>query len=222
LNAFGLIRAGLVASGLVGAAVLGRKAIDKQIKRKMSDATAEAVRLAEEELDRSVQSVLRERIAAFARTTAVKFLLLGIVVGFYVLGFLNLPGLRVAVIGLGVSYIAFDLKQSLPQLLPAVRYARRHRFQIRPMVTDAVAAAAFEQAYEQTQKRLSGQKGQHWITLSSFNHHDLSAEIAGAVAEVARNVSYDKVKPRALLFGAYCGVLSLTYAGIAFFLVHMS
>jgi hypothetical protein len=222
LNAFALIRAGLVASGVVGAAVLGRKAIDKQIKRKMSDATAEAVRLAEEELDRSVQSVMRERIGKFARTTAVKFLFLGIVVGFFALDYLSLTGLRVAVIGLGVSYIIFDLRQSLPQILPAIRYARKHRFQTRSMVTDAVAAAAFEKAYEQAQERISGQKGQHWITLSSYNHHELSSEIAEAVAEVARHASYDKVKPRALLFGVFCGTLSLTYAGIAFFLVHMS
>ncbi|WP_256618230.1 hypothetical protein [Parvularcula maris] len=222
MNAFALIRAGLVASGLVGAAVLGRKAIDNQIKRKMSDATVEAVRLAEEELDRSVQSVMRERITQFLRTTAVKFLLLGIVVAFFAVDFLSLAGLRVAVVGLGVSYIAFDLKQSLPQILPAVQYARKHRFRTRSMVTDAVAAAAFEKAYEQAQERLSGQKGQHWITLSSYNHHDLSSEIAEAVAEVARHASYDKVKPRALLFGGFCAVLSLTYAGIAFFLVHMS
>jgi predicted DNA-binding protein YlxM (UPF0122 family) len=222
LNAFALIRAGLVASGLVGAAVLGRKAIDDQIKRKMSDATAEAVRLAEEELDRSVQSVMRERIVKFLRTTAVKFLLLGIVAAFFALDFLSLTGLRVAVIGLGLSFIAFDLKEALPQVLPAIRYARQHRFKTRSMITDAVAAAAFEQAYEKAQERLSGQKGQHWITLSSYNHHDLSSEIAEAVAEVARHASYDKVKPRALLFGAFCGALSVTYAGIAFFLVHMS
>ncbi|NNU15100.1 hypothetical protein HK107_02020 [Parvularcula sp. ZS-1/3] len=216
-----LIRVGLLVGTLVGGAFIGRKAIDKQIERKMSAATEEAIRLAEEELDRSVKSVLRERIVKFLRVMAVKVLLLGIAALFFALEWLTLSGLRATVLILGLSYIVYDLRGALPQLLPALAYARRHKFKPKSMVTDAVAAASFERAYEEAVERIDGEKGRHWITLSSFNTHELSTEIAGAVSEVARHASYDKVRPRALMFAGFTATLSLAYFGLAWLVVHL-
>ena len=216
-----LIRVGLALGAVVGAAVLGRKAIDKTIERRMSAATEEAVRLAEEELDRSVQSVMHERIGVFLRTMAWKFLLLGLVCAGYGLGLLTPSGLRFGVVALGLGYLAYDLTSALPKVLPALRYARSHRFSPRTMVTNAVAASAFDRAYETAARKLGEKDGKRWIALSSFNPHDLSNEIAEAVAEVARGVSYDQVKPRALLFVALTTVLSLCYTGLAWLVIQL-
>lgn len=210
-----ILRAGLAVGTMVGAAVVGRKAIDKQIEKKLLSATEEAVILAEAELDRSVKAVLRERSIRFARTMAVKFLFLGLVALSFWAELLTLRGLRFSILALGIGYIVYDLRQVLPRLLPALAYARLHKFSARSMITDTVAASAFERASEEVSTRLSGSKHRHWIALSSFNRDEMSREIAEAVAEVARHASYDKVMPRALMFAAATVTLSAAYTGLA-------
>ncbi|GGY41989.1 hypothetical protein [Parvularcula lutaonensis] len=210
-----LLRAGLAVGTVVGAAVAGRKALDKKIEKKLLTATEEAVILAEAELDRSVKAVLRERSIRFAKTMAVKFALLGIVALSYWAELLTLRGLRFSIIALGIGYIVYDLRQVLPRLLPALAYARLHKFSVRSMITDTVAAAAFERAREEVAERLSGDKHRRWIALSSFTPEGMSHDIAEAVAEVARHASYDKVMPRALMFIAATVALSMVYTGLA-------
>ena len=221
MNPVLLIRAGIAVGALVGAAVLGRKAIDKTIEHKVTTATEDAVRLAEEELDRSVRSVLRERIIRFLRTMGWKVFFLSLVVAGYFGGLLTSAGLQFGVVSLGLGYLAYDLREGLPRFLPALRYARARGFRPKAMVTDAVSAAAFERAYEQASAKLGDKEGKHWIALSSFNPDEISNEIAEAVAEVARSTSYDKVWPRALLFFAITSILSLCYTGLAWFALQL-
>ncbi len=211
-----VFRLGAVATTAGAAAILGRKAIDKQIEKKIHHEIERAKLEAEAELDRSFSAFAVERIVLFLRVMAAKLLCLGLVTALYGFGLLPLLGLRIALIGLAVLFIAYDLIRVLPHALPAWRYARKHSFRPKVMLTDFVAAIAFEEAYERAAVEIGSGPGRHWIKLSSFDGHALSSEIAEAVAEVARDASYRKVRWRAGLVLGLFAVLSFSYTALVF------
>ncbi|HXI87675.1 MAG TPA: hypothetical protein VNH64_09465 [Parvularculaceae bacterium] len=213
----------LIAAAIAGGGLaFGRRMLDRKIEEQVPKEIETARRVAIAELDKAADIVIGERLLAFLTALLVKAGLVGGAYWLYAIGDLNAEGLRIVGAVLIVFFIVRDLANVLPFALPALRILRGHNWKFRAALTEFVAGVSFERAYaEAIRATTSGSAGQ-WIAFSKYNAHNISTEIAVAVADVARSVAFDLIRVRAVIalisalamFGAYWVFFVVTIGGL--------
>lgn len=201
----------LAATAISGGVALGRKAIDRSIDRRVSAEIETAQARAIAELDRKATTVIREQLTAFARSLAIKVVLLGSAYALYATDYLALEGFRFIVLLFIGAFIVRDSASVLPYLVPAIRLARRHSWSPKRTLTALVAGVVFERAYADTLVAAQTRTNKVWIALSNYSAESLSQNVADAVSQVASETSYDRIRPRALLALGLAAVMGLSY-----------
>lgn len=195
-----LARLLIIAAAAVGGGVLlGRKAITKKIKDRLPAEIEIARAAAIAELDKRTGDVIRERLSVFAVNLCLKAGAIAFPYWLFLEGHLTKPGLNIVVITLIAGFMIRDAVKSLPFVMPALKLARMHSWNPRRALTEFVAGVAFEKTYAEAMIAVETGPNRLWLALSNYSAHNLSTEVAEAVAQVARTTSYDRVKPRVIL-----------------------
>lgn len=217
-----ILRALLAAAVIGGGLIAGRRALDKKIEKQIPQEIDSARRAAIAELDKAADVLVGERLFAFLISLLIKAGLIGGVYWFHAVGHLSAEGLTIAGAVLIAGFVVRDIARLLPFALPALRILRGHDWKFRHALKEFVAGVAFEQAYAEALRAAETGPAKNWIAFSRYNAHNISTEIAEAVADVARSVTFDLVKTRAFLaglsalgmFGAYLGFFALTFGAV--------
>ncbi len=217
-----LVRVLLMAASLGGAALMGRRAINRQVEQRVPVEIAAARKIAVTELDKEISQVIVERLVSFALSLLIKAGLIGVVYLLFAQGYLTAPGLRIVVSILIVGFILRDIAKTLPFVAPALQLIRRHDWNFRKTVKEFVAGVAFERAYADAMIAMESGPNRLWLALSKYTAHSVSEDVADAVADVARTMSFRRARGRALLaalaalamFGAYVGFFFVTVGGV--------
>jgi len=201
----------LAATAISGGVALGRKAIDRSIDRRVSAEIKVAQERAIAELDKKATSVIQEQLTVFARSLAIKAALLGSAYALYATDYLALAGFRIIVLLFIGAFIVRDSAAVLPYLVPAYRLARRHHWSPKRTLTALVAGVVFERAYADTLVASQTRANKVWIALSNYSAESLSQNVADAVAQVASETSYARIRPRALMALGLAAVMGVSY-----------
>ena len=207
----------LTAAALGAGALAGRRAINKSIEKKLPQEIETARELAMAELDKAISRVLKERLGAFTVSLAIKSGLIGAVYLLYEYDYLTGAGLQIVIPFLIAVFIIRDLLNILPFAAPALQIVRTHRWNARKALVEFVAGVAFERAYAETMIAMESGPGRHWLALSKYSKHNLSTQVAEAVADVARATSFERAKGRMLLTAAFAAVMFTAY--VSFFVL---
>jgi hypothetical protein len=204
----------LAATLVAGGVALGRRAVDRRIEKRLPDEIEAAKATAIVELETQMSAFVGDRLRSFLAGLAVKAAILGAAFLFYAYGMISSSGLKIAVGTLIIGFILRDLFKAAPYILPGWRLAQKHKWNPKRALSDFVASAAFERAYEETRSTVSQGALKRWIAFSSYSPEKISNEVAAAVAEVAKTADYNKVKLRAVSGLALIGLSFFIYAAI--------
>ncbi len=197
-----MLRIIILAATAIGGVIAGRQALNRTIEKRLPTEIETAEARAIDDLNRNINDFAREKLTIFALALLIKIGLVSAVYYLFAAGHLSAQGLRIAGGVLVAGFVVRDIIKNLPLISPAFDHIRRHQWSIRRALTEFVAGVAFERAYRETRIRTNVGANKFWISLSKYSVHGISTEIASAVSEVARAVSFPRIRSRALLAGA--------------------
>lgn len=204
-------RVALAVSALTGAVALGRKAADASIEKQLAVAIDDAKQEAIETLDREIDGAVGNRLAAFSLTLLVKAALLSLVFLARSGGLIEGAAFKVTALGLLAAYLGHDVTRLAPHAPVAWRVFRDYGFNLQKATTEYVSETAFARAYEEATRRLGERKSRAVIAVSNYSRHELSERVARAVADVARTVSFERIRARVAIGAAKALVLMASY-----------
>ena len=208
----------IAAAAIGGGVLLGRRAVDRKIEDQLPAEIEAAKTRAVAELDKEIDRVVSEKLSSFAFNLIVKSALVGAAYLIFDAGHLTVTGLKIVIGVLIVSFVAYDIARTLPFFIPAWRHVRGHNWNFHKAFVEFIASLAFERAYVQTMLAMETGPNRFWVGFSNHSAHSISEQVGVAVADVARAVSFERAKWRAivaivlalLMFAAYAGFFWLT------------
>lgn len=207
----------LAAAAIGGGAVIGRRAVNHQIEKQLPTEIEAAQARAVVELNKRISQVIAERLTAFGLSLAIKAGLIGGVYLLHSAEHLTREGFRIVVGFLIAAFVIRDAVKTLPFILPAWRLARANRWSPRLAFKEFVAGVAFERAYAETMTIMEAGPKWFWLALSKYTAHSISQDVAQAVADIARQTNFERVKWRAIIAAGLAMFMLAVY--IAFFLM---
>lgn len=198
-------------ASLASGALIGRSVVNRAVERRVAAEIERAKVMAMAELDKTVEQMLRERLWGFLLTGLAKAAVIGAVYGGYLAGVFDGDALHLLALTVVGLFLLRDLVITLPFLPPAIRFARRHGWRLRLAVSEFVAAQVFERAYARALLAAQSGGGRFWIAVSKYTAQSISAEVASAVADLARRASFRRIWPRVAVALAKAAAFSLLY-----------
>ena len=207
----------LAAAAIGGGALFGRRAVDRQVERQLPAEIAAAQATAIAELNKQLRQVIAERLIAFGISLAVKAGLIGGVYLLFLNGHIAESGLHILAGFLIAVFLFRDAAKTLPFILPAWRIVRANHWNPRRAFKEFIAGIAFERAYAEAMVAMETGPNRVWLAFSKYSAHSISSDVASAVADVARQTSFERVKWRAVLAACLASLMFGIY--VAFILL---
>ena len=209
----------IAATALAGGAALSRRAIDKEIEKRLPLEIELAKTRATQELEKRISEVIIERLIKFIINLAIKAGLIGGVYLLFSYGQLTLDGFRITVGVLIWLFIMRDIFSIFPYLVPAYKIARGSKWNLEKAVRDMVCGLTFERAYAEALVATETGPNRRWIALSKYNAHSLSVEVAEAVSQIAHTASFKKAKQRVIFSAILALLMGAAYSTFIFITV---
>ncbi len=205
----------LAVAALGGGVAIGRRAIDREVEKRMTGAVEIAQVHASAELDTKIRDLVRQRLLTLAITLTIKASLIGAAYWLMASGHLTHVGFRIVVSGLIIAYIARDILITVPYVAPALRYARQARWSPRKALKTFVVGVVFERAYAEA--LLATEKGPNrvWLAMSNYRRGRLSTEVAQKIAEFAVETSFARARMLFILSTISAVAMIAAYTGFA-------
>lgn len=206
----------LMAAAAVGGGIaFGRKAIDRTVEKRVSEAIELAQATAIAELDRTIRDILQERLTNLGLSLAFKATLIAAAYALYAAEELTGAGFRIVTSAFLTAFIVRDFLRTAPYMAPALRLARQSNWSPRRALKAFVVGVVFERAYAEALAATT--KGPHrfWISLSKYREQSISHEVASKVSEVAYDTSFRRARSRFLISAAAAVVMIVAYSGFA-------
>ena len=209
-----MLRAALLA---VSAITAGRELLKNEVDRRKLTAIDKAIEETRERLDASADDVIARMMRSFLIGLAIKSGILAALYGAHMLGWLTDTWFFwTATIALTI-YLARDIYRALPWARPAFEHIRANGWHPKRALTEFIAAQVFEETLTSAEAQLSEKSSNKWwLMLSGHNAEAISTEVAGAVAHVARETSWEQIRPRVYVALAQFAAMSLLYSAYVF------
>ena len=209
-----MLRAALLA---VSAFTAGREMLKGEIDRRKETAIEAAVAEARERLDSSTDEIIAKMMRSFLIGLAIKAGILAALYGAHMGNLITDTWFFwLATLAL-TAYLARDIYRALPWARPALAHIRAHGWHPKRALTEFISATVFEETLEKAEQQLSEKNSNKvWLLISGHNAEDISTEVAGAVAHVARETSWDQIKPRVYVALAQFAIMSALYSAYVF------
>ncbi len=209
------------ATAVAGGAALGRRAADKAVKTRVTQAVEIARATAIEDLSRETTTVVRQRVQAVAISLLWKTAIVSALFALHGSGDLSTRGFQFLVIAVTAGFAVRDLVMLAPHVWRGYVYVRGHDWNPATALKEFIARIVFDHAYEKALEATSQPGASHAIAISSYTKEAVSAEIAHAVSDIARTSSIRIVRMRAAVGAAVIATVSAAYSAfITFAFLH--
>ena len=209
-----MLRAALLA---VSALTAGREMLKGEIDRRKQTVIEKAVEQTRERLDASIDEIISRMMRSFFIGLAIKTGILAVLYGAHALGWFSDPVFFWTASAALTVYLARDIYRALPWVRPAVEHMRLNGWHPKRALTEFIAASVFEETYAIAEAQLTEKSSNKWwLIISGHKAEELSTEVAGAVAHVARETSWDQIKPRVYVTLAQFGIMTALYSAYVF------
>lgn len=212
-----MLRAALIA---VSAFTAGREMLKVEVDKRKNNAIEAAIEEARIRLDTSTNEIIAQMMRSFLIGLGLKA---GILAALYLAHKAELISgiwfFWLATIALTI-YLARDIYRALPWARPALKHIRANGWRPKQALREFIAASVFDETLASAEAQISEKNSNKFlIFLSGHKAEDLSTEVAGAVAHVARETSWDQIKPRVYMALAQFGIMSALYSVYVFFML---
>ena len=204
----------LAVSALVSGAAAGRAYLSGQVERRKHSAIEAAAQEARLRIRERGETYLADRFRAFARVTALKAALLVSVWGGQLAGWF--PD-RAYVVALSVMLAVFLLRDawaSLPTVRRVLAQLRRHGWRPKVALGETIAAQVFEEVLSEAGGREHTWRDGLVMRLAGRKRDEVSREIAQEVSAIARETTWDDLRPFARSALVRAAVLLALYSAL--------
>ena len=209
-----MLRAALLA---VSAFTAGRELLKGEVDRRKQTAIDAAIEATRERLDASTDDIIARMMRSFLIGLAIKSGILAVLYGAHMMDWLSDTWFFWTATLALTSYLARDIYRALPWARPAFEHIRANGWHPKRALTEFIAAYVFEETLAGAEAQLSEKaSNKWWLFLSGHSAEALSTEVADAVAQVARETSWDQIKPRVYVALAQFAVMSVLYSAYVF------
>ncbi|MGB3627743.1 MAG: hypothetical protein WA989_18095 [Henriciella sp.] len=210
----------LVISALTTGVSLGRKAIDTAVERKKQSIIDQAAKDARERIRHHAELYLRNSITQFVQAVFIKTLLLVGAWIAYRTGLVPHTVLSLIVGALLLVFVIRDFIVFFPTGRMIASELHTHGWHPKRAVSETVAALVFEQVLTEAGEIKTGRVTQIMLALSGHKMDNLTQEVAGKVSAIAKETSWQDLRPFMLAAAGKFVVLSALYSTFVFILLH--
>lgn len=204
----------LAVSAIASGVAAGRAYLSGEVERRKHSAIEAAAEEARARIRETGEAYLTRGFRRFARITALKAVLLFLVWAGHLAGLW--PGGAYGVI-LSIMLAVFVLRDSwvaLPTVRLAVAELRRHGWKPKLALGETVAASVFDEVLDEASARERGWRDSLIMRLAGRKHDQVSREIAEAVAGIARETTWQDLKPFVYSAVMRGGILIALYSAL--------
>ncbi len=217
-----MLRYALIAiSALTTGYTVGRRAIAKEVDKRKQNAIAQAAETARRDITQNASAYLSEALREYAIITSIKA---GLLASFWLAWKTAIMPANVFSIAIALLLVAFILRDAI-SIWPTARMAlmelRAHGWQPKRALSEIIAARVFEKVMVQAEEAAGKAtwRDKLMLSLSGQKKEALSVEIAGAVAHIARQTSWEDLRPFIISAGLRAVGLAVLYSGYVFLLL---
>lgn len=209
----------LVVSALTTGVTLGRKAISGAVNKKKQALIHQAALEARHRIREHAEDYLRESITGFVKAVFVKATLLILTWLGYRFGLYSHGVLSGAVILLIAVFLIRDIIVIFPTLKLVATKLHEHGWRPRTTIGEVIAATVFEQVLAEAESRETGRTTRIMLALAGHKEDEMTREVAREVADIARQTSWQDLRPFLLAAAGKFLTLSVLYSAFVFILV---
>ena len=209
----------LVVSALTTGVTLGRKVISGAVNRKKQALIHQAALDARDRIRGHAEDYLRTSIAGFVKAVFIKATLLVLAWLGYRLELYPHFVLSGTVLVLITAFLIRDFIVVFPSLRLVVTKLHDHGWRPRTTIGEVVAALVFEQVLAEAEAMETGRTTRIMLALSGHKEDEITREIAREVADIARQTSWQDLRPFLLAAAGKFITLSALYSAFVFILV---
>lgn len=210
--------ASVVSAGLAAGRAAAKRALDQQQAAAIETATEEARRRIQE----TAQDYIARNFRRFAAITAVKAAALLLWSLVFWLGATPAPAFSFGVTMMLTGFVLWDAVRVWPLATQVLQQLHRHRWRPKRALSELIAARVYAEALTAMESRELRWWERAALWAAGEKPAQLSARIAGAVAEAARLASWRDLRPFLLLGAIKFGLVSGLYAAMVALLLAFS
>lgn len=170
--------------------------------------------MALERLDREVEDFVARNLRQLLINVLVKFILIATAFIFFELGWISAPLFAIIAGCLLGLFLIRDIWRIAPPARAAFTHLRTNGWKPKTAITNYVSTMVFDQALQEVTLQTADRKTKTILRLAGTSHDEISLEIAQAVAHIARDVSFDKIRPRIAMAIVRAAVIMALYSAI--------
>lgn len=204
----------LAVSAIATGVAAGRAYLSGEVERRKHSAIEAAAEEARARIREQGEAYLARGFRKFARVTALKAVLLVAVWGAHFAGWIPSPAYAVTMSAMLAVFVLRDIWVAFPTVRLGLAELRRHGWKPRVALGETVAASVFDEVLSEASARERTWRDNLVMGLAGRKHDEVLHEIAEAVAGIARETTWQDLKP--FLFSAVlrAGILMVLYSAL--------
>lgn len=210
----------LLVSALTAGLSYGRKYLSGQVQDRKNKAIEDATQTVRKRLRHQADRIVRNSFRSFAVATGIKAGVITALWSLWGLGVFDDQALTVMVSVALALFLVRDAFVTWPNGRLIFSELRKHGWQPRRALGEVIAAQVFEEVLIEAEALPQSQGNRFIIWLAGENETKLHNEIAEAVASVARETSWQDLKPYLISAAEKFGALAGMYSLLVWIVVH--
>ncbi|KCZ52246.1 hypothetical protein [Hyphomonas pacifica] len=209
----------LIASALGAGLALGRKYLERGVTAQKHKAIQDAAIETRRRVKRHAHDFLRKSFRRFAIATGCKLVILGVL---WTLYHTQLIEVDIFALITGVVLALFlmrDLWISWPFIRLGAAELSKYGWRPRRALSEVVAARVFEEVLTEARATPASRSTKVVLMLAGQSHEGVHLEIATAVAAIARDTTWNDLRPFLISAGIKMAALTLIYSISVIFLM---
>lgn len=214
-------RIGAAAAAAVSTGIaLGRNAASREIDKQKQAAIEETAEIARGRIRGAADTVLKSSFQSFAMNTLVKAVVLSSIWIAKASDWIS-PEIFAVMIAICLgAFLLRDAWANLPTVRMAIRELQRHGWKPKTAISEVVAAQVFDQVVAEASERETTLSARLVMALAGTNKAGVEAEVAEAVADIARDVTWGDIRPFVIAAAVKFALLLALYSLFVFLVVN--
>ena len=209
-----------ILSVLAAGVFAGRKMLGRQIDSRKNKAIESAVQEARHRIRADTMLFVSRSIRNFLIATSIKLAILVWIWGLHHFAGMPRPVFAGMIAVMLVLFMLRDLRVNYPAIRLTLTELYRHGWHPKRALTETIAARVFEEVLNEASAQPKTRTGALMLMLAGHDRDQMHHDVATAVAEVARQTSWQDIRPYVLSAALRIGTLALLYSASVWILIH--
>lgn len=209
----------LIASAVGAGLALGRKYLERGVTAQKGKAIQDAAIETRRRVKRHAQEFLRKSFRRFAIATGCKLAILAVLWGVYHAQLIEREGFALLTGTTLALFLLRDMWISWPFVRLGAAELSKYGWRPRRALSEVVAARVFQEVLTEARATRTSRSTKIVLMLAGQSHEGVHLEIATAVAAIARDTTWNDLRPFLISAGIKTAALTVIYSLSVFFLM---